>query len=431
MFHFHLFKKFKLLILLFLLILNHNELLKINITNIIFKYTDKNDINSLIYKLNVSQNNTKHNNIIFADYYLSKICYDKSAFSLFQYYLNNNIDIPYYIINSESDFYKSLLKKNQTRNLIIYNTRNLTAFYQNLFNYLKDTKIIVNAYSIPLMQYIAGKVPYIEYLKINHGIKYFKELYAKTEFIQELGSKKNVICSSPFEYELYIKVLKYKPNHIYNASLSRYERFKYIKKNNSESKCILVSFTYRSYNKYIFEKSEYKKNLDKFLCNKKLIKFLLRKNIELIYIPHHREVELGKQYLTNTYKYSKILNQSNLEHCIERCSLFITDFSSLSFDFMFQNKPVLFYAIDKNDDNTIIEKKFMKESNDTIYFGNFFFNQNLLIDKIKYYINNNFNLGNDLQHKYESVFHFKENIHKRLSEIINKIINKTIVSNNL
>ena len=431
MFNFNLFKKFKLLILLFLLILNHNELLKINITNIIFKHTDKNDINSLIYKLNVSQNNTKHSNIIFADYYLSKICYDKSAFSLFQYYLNNNIDIPYYIINSESDFYKSLLKKNQTRNLIIYNTRNLTAFYQNLFNYLKDTKIIVNAYSIPLMQYIAGKVPYIEYLKINHGIKYFKELYAKTEFIQELGSKKNVICSSPFEYELYIKVLKYKPNHIYNASLSRYERFKYIKKNNSESKCILVSFTYRSYNKYIFEKSEYKKNLDKFLGNKKLIKFLLRKNIELIYIPHHREVELGKQYLTNTYKYSKILNQSNLEHCIERCSLFITDFSSLSFDFMFQNKPVLFYAIDKNDNNTIIEKKFMKESNDTIYFGNFFFNQNLLIDKIKYYINNNFNLGNDLQHKYESVFHFKENIHKRLSEIINKITNNTIVSNNL
>lgn len=431
MFNFNLFKKFKLLILLFLLILNYNELLKINITNIIFKHTDKNDINSLIYKLNVSKNNTKHNNIIFADYYLSKICYDKSAFSLFQYYLNNNIDIPYYIINSESDFYKSLLKKNQTRNLIIYNTRNLTAFYQNLFNYLKDTKIIVNAYSIPLMQYIAGKVPYIEYLKINHGIKYFKELYAKTEFIQELGSKKNVICSSPFEYELYIKVLKYKPNHIYNASLSRYERFKYIKKNNSESKCILVSFTYRSYNKYIFEKSEYKKNLDKFLGNKKLIKFLLRKNIELIYIPHHREVELGKQYLTNTYKYSKILNQSNLEHCIERCSLFITDFSSLSFDFMFQNKPVLFYAIDKNDDNTIIEKKFMKESNDTIYFGNFFFNQNLLIDKIKYYINNNFNLGNDLQHKYESVFHFKENIHKRLSEIINKITNNTIVSNNL
>ena len=450
MFNFYLVKKKKLLILLFLFILADNELQKIisnyktnnynyfysnernNIKNISFKDNNIKDIKSLILQLNFYQNNTKRNNIIFADYYLSKICYDKSAFSLFEYYLKNNIDIPYYIINSESDFYKSLIRKNQTRNLILYNSTNLSTFYQSLFNYLKDTKIIVNAYSIYLMQYIAGKVPYIKYLKINHGIKHFKELYAKTEFIKELGDKKNVICSSPIEYELYTKVLKYKSNQIYNASLSRYERFKYIKKNYSESKCILASFTYRSYNRYIFEKSEYKKNLDKFLNNKKLIKFLHNKKIELIYIPHHREVELGKNYLTDTYKYSKILNQSNLEHCIERCSLFITDFSSLSFDFMFQNKPVLFYSIDKNDNNSIIEKQFMRESNDTIYFGNFFSNQNLLINKIKYYINNNFNIGNDLQLKYESVFHFKENIHKRLSEIINIIINKRkIVSKNL
>ena len=437
------FKKFKsLLILLFLFILTDNEFTRIsqskqvynytflypiknnNLTSITFKHDYIKDIKSLILKLNLSRNNTKRNIIIFADYYLSKICYDKSAFSLFEYYLHNNIDTPYYIINSESDFYKSLIKKNQTRNLILYNKANLSAFYQNLFIYLKDTKIIVNAYSIYLMQYIAGKISYINYLKINHGIKHFKEQYAKTEFIKELGNKKNVICSSPFEYELYIKILKYNPNQVYNASLSRYERFKYIKKNNSESKCILASFTYRSYNRYIFERSEYKKNLVKFLNNKKLIEFLISKNIELIYIPHHREVELEKNYLTDTYKYSKILNQSDLEHCIERCSLFITDFSSLSFDFMFQNKPVLFYSIDKNDNNTIIEKKFMKESNDTIYFGNFYTNQNLLINKIKFYINNNFNIGNDLKHKYESVFHFKENIHKRLSDIINKIINK-------
>ena len=281
------------------------------------------------------------------------------------------------------------------------------------------------------MQYIAGKVPYIKYLKINHGIKHFKDLYAKTEFIKELGNKKNVICSSPFEYELYMKVLKYNPNQVYNASLSRYERFKYIKINNSEAKCILASFTYRSFNRSIFEKSQYKKNLDKFLNNKKLINFLIRKNIELIYIPHHREVELGKHYFTDSYRYTKILNQSNLEHCIERCSLLVTDFSSLSFDFMFQNKPVLFFSIDKNDTNTIIEKKFMKEPNDTIYFGNFFSNQYLLINKIKYYINNNFTIGNDLQHKYESVFHCRDNIHKRLSEIINKIVSKKIISKNL
>ncbi len=55
-----------------------------------------------------------------------------------------------------------------------------------------------------------------------------------------------------------------------------------------------------------------------------------------------------------------------MEQYIERCYFLITDFSSLYFDFMLQKKPVLFYSIDKNDNNTIIEKQFMKESNDTI-----------------------------------------------------------------
>ena len=99
----------------------------------------------------------------------------------------------------------------------------------------------------------------------------------------------------------------------------------------------------------------------------------------------------------------------------------ITDFSSISFDFMFQNKPVLFYSIDINDKNTIIEKKFFKKPNDALYFGNYFSKQNLLIDKIKYYINSSFIIGPNLRKKYESVFFCKNKIHKKIHEIINKI----------
>ena len=306
--------------------------------------------------------------------------------------------------------------------MILYNNTNPLAFYSDLYNYLKDAKIIVNAYSIPLMQYIPAYVSYIKYLKINHGIKHFKVLYAKTEFIKELGNKKNVICSSPLEYELYIKELKYNPKLIHNASLARYERFQYIKKDKKEKKCILASFTYRSYNKFVFKKSKYKENLEKLLNNNDLIEFLTNRNIELIYIPHHKEIELGKKYHQNSYKYCKLSNQSSLEHYIEQCSLLITDFSSISFDFMFQNKPVLFYSIDINDKNSIIEKKFMREPNDTLYFGNYFSEQNLLIDKIKYYINTSFNIGQVLRQKYESIFFLKNSIHKKIQEIINNIV---------
>ena len=381
-----------------------------------------NDEETLIEKLILFSNYTHPTNIIFSDYYLSKSCYDKSAFTLFEYYLNNKIDKPYYIINNESDFYKSLVKQNKTKNLILYNSKNIQEFYHNLFKYTRNAKIIINAYSIPFLQLIASKVPYIKFLKINHGIKHFKVIYAKTEFIKALDEKKNVICSSPFEYELLIKNFKYRAEQVHNASLVRYERFKFIKKNKNENKCILVSFTYRSYNKYIFEKSEYKKNLEILLNNEELIFSLKNKNIDLIYIPHHEEIDLGKTYSQYNYKYAIIKNQSHLEHCIEQCSLFITDFSSISFDFMFQNKPVLFYSIDKNDTNSFIEKDFMSEPNDTIYFGNYFSDQNSLIHKTIYYINNNFKINQELKQKYESVFFYKTNIIEKIIEIINNIV---------
>ena len=359
-------------------------------------YENNTEFNKLIADLNNYSNKTKKTNIIFSDYYISNSCLDKNAFLLFEYYLKNNIDFPYYIVNNESDFYFSLLKKNKTKNLILYNDRDIKSFYNNLYIYLKDTKIIVTSYSIRLLQFISSYVPYIKYLKINHGIKYFKLYYAKIDIIEQLRNKTNIICSSPLEYELLVKKLKYKDEQIYNASLVRYERFQFIHKNKSENNCILISFTYRKYDKLVFEKSLYKKNLENLLNDKELIHHLSNKKIDLIYIPHHHEVDLGKQYEQNNFDYAEIRNQSSLENCIEQCSLFITDFSSICFDFMFQNKPVLFYSIDKNDTNSYFENKYLNDSNNRIYFGNYFEDKNLLINKIKYYTNNNFNIGNKL-----------------------------------
>lgn len=403
------------------LIFNKSNIIKGNNTHIFESPINITNIKILINKLNLYSNQTNQSNIIFADNFISKICYDKSAYTLFEYYLKNNLDKPYYIINNESDFFQYLLNVNKTRNLIVYSENNLALFYGNLFKYLKNTKIIINAYSIPFLQKIVSFVPYIKYLKINHGIKHFKVLYAKTEFVNTLKKKMNVICSSPYEYELLTKELNYSTDQIHNASLIRYDRFRYLSINKTEKKCILMSFTYRSYSKDFFQKSVYKKNLDEILDDKELILFLTKKNIDLIYIPHHQEIYLGKNYSQHFYEYAKIKNQSVLEHYIEHCSLLITDFSSISFDFMFQNKPVLFFHIDKNEKSYIIEKKFMASPNDTLHFGNYYQKKKLLIDKIKYYAINNFNIGKKLKQKYESVFFFKTHIIETIVDIINNI----------
>ena len=176
---------------------------------------------------------------------------------------------------------------------------------------MKDAKIIINSYSLFFLQQVASNVSYIKYLRINHGIKYFKVFIAQNEIIKSLGDKTNVICSSPFEYELLIKSSNYKKEYIHNASLVRYERFQFVKKNESEKKCILVSFTYRYFDKYKFEKSDYKKNLEHLLNDEELFKYLFNKDINLIYIPHHEEIDLEKNYSQKLFKYAQIKNQRN------------------------------------------------------------------------------------------------------------------------
>ena len=432
--------KIKIIILLFLCVYkSQNKLKTIHKNNISPNFPSFNrknkaskifhrkikKIDDLIDNLNYHLNEIKQTNIIFHDYFLSKSCFDKNSYYLFDYFLENNIGVPYYIINQKSDFYRYLRNQSKAKNLILFDPKKLSIFYRKLYKYLKETKIIVASYTIGFMQKIAAYVPYIKFLKIDHGIKHFKIWVAKNEIFRPLRKKAKLISSSPYEYKLLIKELKYNPSQIYNASLIRYERFQHIKKSDNEKKCLLVSFTYRPYNKFLFEKSKYKTNLLKFLNDKELINELSNRNINLIYIPHHEEVDLGKKYLQKYFKYAIIGSQQSIEHYIEQCSLMITDFSSLSFDFMFQNKPVLFYSLDKDDKLNYNGKKYAKYHNDTLFFGNYFSEQISLIKKINFYIKNNFDIGNELKRNYDSVFFIKTNIIKKVVDIIKQIISIT------
>ena len=242
------------------------------------------------------------------------------------------------------------------------------------------------------------------------------------EFYNLIRRKRNIISTSPFEYQMLIKN-HHSETYIHKAGLTKYDRFAYIKKNETERDCILISFTYRSYDNKTFEKSLLKKNFKSLLNNNTLISILKNYNIDLIYIPHHHELYKNKNFDENQLKYAKFYDNSYLTHYIEQCSLLVTDFSSISFDFMFQNKPVLFYLIDANDTLDFPEKSYMKNRNDSIFFGNGFTQENKVIEKINFYIKRKFDIGEKMKQNYNSVFFYKNNIRKRIVEIVNKIIN--------
>ena len=397
--------------------------------NISINHIDKNDnfnkinISELINKLNSDIQFRVPKYILLFDFFYNKYCTDLNSYIIFQYYLHHNKTEAYYIINNESNLYNSLLKNNKTQNIIPINP--IENYWNKLYYFILNSKIIVQSYFLIDFIKIINQVSYLKYLKINHGIRYFKRFLGKYEFNSINITKYNTIISSPYEYNIFKKYFKLKTKNVYKAGLPRYDRFKKIKKNKYERKCILIAFTYRSYNNEVYENSLFKKNLEKLLSNTNLINFLKTKNIDLIYIPHHYDTLRNRTFNFKNFPYIQYKKQENLEYYIGQCSLCITDFSSVSFDFMFQNKPVLFYFIDKNDKKEFFEKKCMKYGlNEKIYFGNAFNKQKNLIEKIKYFINNNFKIGRNLKKKYDSIFYYRYNITERIVNIIEDIIQK-------
>ena len=385
------------------------------------KYFKFKSLSQLINKLNRDSIFRQPKYLIFFDYYNNPFCNDINAYLLFEYYIKNNETNAYYVINVQSELYQMLLKKKQTNNLIpIHNHDNL---YETIYPYLLDSKIIVNSFIYMDLQKVVSRVNYLKYLFITHAIGYFKTKVISVQFDNLRKDKRNIIISSPFEYEKYKNKLKYSDSYMHKAGLPRYDRLNSVQRNISENKCILISLTYRKYNNDVYKKSLYKKNLETFLNDTSLISFLKSRNIDLIYIQHHYDFLRKRPFNQSNFQYIKYRNQSFLSHYIEQCSLLITDFSTVCFDFMFLNKPVLFYLIDFKDKINFEEKIYMNYNQNNIYFGNVFSDLKPLIEKIQNYIINDFNIEDELKKKYESVFYYKTNITERIVQIINNITN--------
>ena len=375
------------------------------------------NVRKLINKLKAFEKYRKPKYYIFSDFFGNKYCSDINAFALFEYYLENNITDSYYIINNKSDLYKNLKEENKTQNLILINGG--MNIYETLFNYILNSKIIVQSYVFVDFHFIVNNITYLKY--INHGITYFKNNFISSEFMYLNENKRNIITSSPYEYNIFVNKFNYSDKYIYKAGLARYDMYKTMKIDDNEKKCILISFTYRTFNSSYYEKSLYKKNINKLLNDVSLISFLKNNNIDLIYIPHHYELLLKKRYNQSNYQYAKILDQIYLTKYINKCSLLVTDFSSISFAFMYNKKPVLYYLVDYFDTNEVKEKICMNFNNE-LYFGNAFLDKKSLIEKIKYYAKRKFKINKKLRNNYKSVFYYRHNICKRISNIIETII---------
>ena len=287
--------------------------------------------------------------------------------------------------------------------------------------------------------YLFYRIEYVTYIGVGHGVCYFKDyLFDKTRIYG--SSRNNKIIIPPSKPLISIAINHgWKEKNIIKLNLPRWDRYNHpidqdkitdAFSGNIADNSILLMFTWRMNRKYWnYELSPYYiKNMGKLLKSKVLAKELETNNITL-YVSYHRYLrDSYQQKIRNFIRFNKnikLLEQNDISECLAKTNLVVSDFSSIIFDLMYRNKPFIIYVPDSNDPSIydlysddylqLIERM----NNGTFKIANKCNNAEETVDKIIYYIKNNFKVDETLK-KYYKYFNFKKgnNIDKLIKYLL-------------
>ena len=278
-------------------------------------------------------------------------------------------------------------------------------------------------------------IEYITYIGIGHGVCYFKDYLYKENRLY--GSKKNdkILIPPSKKFILMAKKHGWKDENIIKINLPRWDKYnnEILSNLNLQSKfktqSMLFMFTWRNIKPKKDISSYYIENIITLLTNTNLTEILNKNNISLYFTFHRYIIDKYKIKYIETIsknKYIKYIEQNDISDCLSKTSLVVSDFSSIIFDMMYRRKPFILYIPDSNDPD--IRNIYFKDysqlieslKNGTFYFENTFFDINSVVEKIIYYINNNFNIEQNLTKFYNS-FELKKG--KNINYFIKYLVN--------
>ena len=372
---------------------------------------------------------------LFIDFIFNDLSSD-DAFPIFKEMINEKMPVHY--LTENLNIYKQYCSEiNKCQTILLVNANNYTIngdFLEKYFTLFLKLKQVISG-SGTYFNYINNlfyDIEYITYISITHGVCYFKYfLYDKNRCYGPNRIDKVLIPPSEKIISFAIKY-GWNSNDIIKLNLPKWDKYngkinsKYnldnmIYNNNS----ILIMFTWREIIRRKQISSDYLKNIFNLILNNKLKLELKTNNITLYFSLHHK-IYVKYKYIFEGIKYIKFIEVKNIADYIEKSNLLITDFSSIIFDFIYQRKPAIIYIPDHNDSLiSITYKKTYYEliqliKNKTIQFENQFFDIDSVINKIIFYLKNNFKLEEKLEMFYDSLnFTHNNNIYEFIKYIKN------------
>lgn len=188
---------------------------------------------------------------------------------------------------------------------------------------------------------------------LQHGIiiNDLKFLYYKNTKMQM------IMCSTKREYEYIKEKFGYPEESIRLTGLCRFDNLHHAK---VDKKLILFMPTWRGWlsppsdrskvNKErlnSFMDSEYFKEWQNLLEDKKLIEFIEKNNYKVVFYPHREMRKFGRAFYSNS---SNIViadgDEYDVQELLMSAALLVTDYSSVSMDFAYMKKPQIYFQFD-------------------------------------------------------------------------------------
>ncbi|WP_096437119.1 CDP-glycerol glycerophosphotransferase family protein [Alteribacter populi] len=216
---------------------------------------------------------------------------------------------------------------------------------------------------------------------LQHGVLGRKKVeYYKNQYKNPF----NMVCaSSTNEKELLINEFGYNEKEVKVTGLPRYDELhsKVELKNN-----ILLIPTWREWltSQSTFNESEYLMRYESLMNNPDLHELLTKHDLELTFYPHYRMQQYFRSADLTTHPKVKIVSfgDARVQDLIKTSKLMITDYSSVSYDFNYMNKPVIFYHFDKE---RFFKNGILRPEEET-FFGDIVSNEKDLIDTLTGYV---------------------------------------------
>lgn len=257
-----------------------------------------------------------------------------NGYYFYKYLKENHPNVKaYFVINSDSQDYNKI--KNIDKNTII------EFGCEEHFKIMKRVKYLISThhdhYLFPVQAKSIIKKNKAKRIFLQHGVmgtKYMADFYGNHSFKTDL-----FIVTSEREKDMIVRDFEYPKSMVKVTGLARFDNL--FKNDVSLDNDILIIPTWRDWlaNNHDFENTEYFKRyvslLDKL------------SHIERIHFVLHINMKTYKSYFEKLGIKVSIADEVDVQKLLKSSKLMITDYSSVSFDFSFLDKPVLYYQFDQ------------------------------------------------------------------------------------